>query len=234
MAALPAELRQRCAEGDPHRQLDHRDARHLRQERHGPRGAGVDLDQVHAVVADDELGVDQALRPEGQHDPLHRRHDQRLVALAHGLRREQPDGVAAVDARPFDVLEQPRDEHALAVRHGVHVDLDPLEVAVDAHRPVRVDDRGDGELPQQVLGRVAEVDREAADDEARPHDDRVPDALCEGQRLLDAVGHAALRLRDAEPVEERREARPLLGLVDRFEVAAEEVDARRRPAGRRG
>ena len=130
-----------------------------------------------------------------------------------------------MDARPFDVLEQPRDQHALAVRDGVHVDLDALEVAVDAHRPVRIHDGGGRELPQQVLGRIAEVDREAADDEARPHDDRVRDPLCQGQRLLDAVGHAALRLRDAEPVEERREARPFLGLVDRFEVAAEEVDA---------
>ncbi len=40
---------------------------------HGPRGPRVDLDEVHAVVADDELGVDQAMRAEGQHDALHRR-----------------------------------------------------------------------------------------------------------------------------------------------------------------
>ena len=59
----------------------------------------------------------------------------------------------------------------------------------------------------------------------RPDDDRVADPLGEGQRLLDAVGHPALGLGDAEPVEERREARPLLGLVDRLEVAAEQRHA---------
>ena len=56
---------------------------------------------------------------------------------------------------------------SLAVADGVDVDLDALEVAVDADRPVRVDDRRGGELPDEVLGRVAEVDREAADDERR-------------------------------------------------------------------
>ena len=71
----------------------------------------------------------------------------------------------------------------------------------------------------------------------RPDDDRVADPLGEGQRLLDRAGHAALRLRDAEPVEERGEAGPLLGLVDRLEVAAEQLDAgggeRRREVERR-
>ena len=59
----------------------------------------------------------------------------------------------------------------------------------------------------------------------RPDDDRVADPLGEGQRLLDAVGHAALGLRDAEPVEQRREPGPLLGLVDGLEVAAEQRHA---------
>ena len=130
-----------------------------------------------------------------------------------------------MDAGPLDVLEEARDQDPLAVADRVDVDLDPLEVAVDPDRPVGIDDRRRGELPDEVLGRVAEVDREAADDEARPDDDRVADPLGEGQRLLDAVGHAALRLGDAEPVEERGEARPLLGLVDRLEVAAEQRDA---------
>ena len=167
------------------------------------------------------------LRAEGQHDPLHRRHDEVLVALADELRREDPDAVAAVDAGPLDVLEESRDQHALAVADRVDVDLDALEVAVDADRAVGVDDRGRRQLAGQVLGRVAEVDREPADDERRPDDDRVADALGEGQRLLDAVGHAAFGLRDAEPVEQGGEADPLLGLVDGLEVAAEQRHAAR-------
>ena len=100
--------------------------------------------------------------------------------------------------------------------------------------PVRVDDRGRRQLARQVLGRVAEVDGQAADDERRPDDDRVADPLGQGQRLLDAVGHAALGLRDAEPVEQGREADALLGLVDGLEVAAEQRARRRRPAARPG
>ena len=223
-AVRPAQRLERLAERDPDRQLDHRDAGDLAHERHGPRGAGVDLDQVHAVVADDELGVDEPGRAERETDPLHRRHDQRLVALADVLRREDRDRVAAVDAGLLDVLEESRDQDPLAVADRVDVDLDALEVAVDPDRPIRVDDGRRRELPDEVLGRVAEVDREAADDEAGPDDDRVADPLGERECLVEAVGHAALGLGDAEPVEQRREAGPLLGLVDRLEVAAEQRD----------
>ena len=139
-----------------------------------------------------------------------------------------------VDAGPLDVLEQARDEDPLAVGDGVDVDLDALEVAVDPDRAVGVDDGRGGELALEVVGRVAEVDGEAADDEDRPDDDRVADALGERQRLLDAVGHAALGLRDAEPVEQRREPGPLLGLVDGLEVAAEQRHAARGQRRRRG
>ena len=188
---------------------------------------GIHLDEVDAIVAHDELGVHEALRPERQHDPFHRGDDERLVALGHGLRREHPDRVAAVDAGQLDVLEQARDEHERPVRDGVDVDFDALEVPVDADGAIRVHVRRRRELPGEVRRRVAEVDGEPADDERRPDDDRVADALGQGQGLVDAVGHPALGLRDAEAVQERREPRPLLGLVDRLEVRAEQPD----PAG---
>ena len=150
MAAAPAELGQRGAERDPDRQLDHRHAGHLGHERHRPRRPRVDLDEVDAVVADDELGVDQPARAERQHDPLHRRDDERLVALADRLRREHADRVARMDAGPLDVLEEARDQHELAVGDGVDVDLDALEVAVDADRTIGVDDGRGGQLAGQV------------------------------------------------------------------------------------
>ena len=93
--------------------------------------------------------------------------------------------------------------------------------------PIGIDHRGRGELAGEVRRRVAEVDGQPADDERRPDDDRVADPIGERQRLLHRVRHPALGLRDAEPVEERREARPFLRLVDRLEVAAEERDAAR-------
>ena len=129
-----------------------------------------------------------------------------------------------MDAGPLDVLEQARDEHVGPVGHGVDVDLDPLEVAIDPDRSVGIDDGRHGQLADEVAGAVAEVDGQPADDERRPDDDRVADPLGQGQRLLDAMGHAALRLRDAEPVEERREPGPLLGQVDGLEIGPEERD----------
>jgi hypothetical protein len=142
-----------------------------------------------------------------------------------------------MDARPLDVLEESRNEHHHAVRHSVDVDLDALEIAVDPDGPIGVNDRRRRELPDEILGRVAEVDRETTDDERRTDDHRVPDPLGERQRLLDAVCHAAFRLRDPEPVEEGREPRPVLRLVDRLEIAAEERHAtgceRRRQVERR-
>ena len=164
----PAQLRERRAERDPDGQLDHRHARDLGQERHRPRGARVDLDQVHAVVADDELGVDQAARAEREADPLHRR-------TRSG--RGRPPRRAAAGTRAIESPEwtparstcssRPGDQHAVPVADGVDVDLDALEEAVDAHRPVGVDDRGRGEVTDEVLGRVGEVDGEPADDERR-------------------------------------------------------------------
>ena len=130
-----------------------------------------------------------------------------------------------MDARPLDVLEEARDQHPFAVRDGVDVDLDALEIAVDADRAIGIDDGGRRELAGEVRRRVAEIDGQAADHEGRPDDDRVADPLGERQRLLHRVRHPAFRLRDAEPVEERREAGPFLGLVDRLEVAAEQRDA---------
>ena len=129
-----------------------------------------------------------------------------------------------MDAGPLDVLEEARDQHELAIGDGVDVDLHALEVAIDADRTIGVHDRRGGQLAGQVRRRIAEVDGQATDDERRPDDDRVADPLGKRQRLLDRVRHAAVRLGDAEPVEQRREPRPLLRLVDRLEARAEQRD----------
>ena len=156
------------------------------------------------------------------------------IARRDGLRGEDPDRVARVDAGPLDVLEQARDEDVGPVRHGVDVDLDALEVAVDPDRPVGIDDGGHGQLADEIAGAVGEVDRQPADDERRPDDDRVADPIGQRQRLLDAVGHPALGLRDAEPVEQGREPGPFLGLVDRLEVGPQERHAGGGQRRRRG
>ena len=77
----------------------------------------------------------------------------------------------------------------------------------------------------QVVRAVGEVDGEATDDERRPDDDRVADALGDDEGFFDGRRHAAFRLRDPEPVDESGEAHALLGLVDRLEVEAAQGDA---------
>ena len=61
-----------------------------------------------------------------------------------------PTEIAGMDAGPFDVLEQARDQHVGSVADRVDVDLDALEVAVDPDRPIGIDDRRRGELPDEV------------------------------------------------------------------------------------
>ena len=161
-------------------------------------------------------------------------HDEPLVGLRQPLRREHRHRVARVDAGPLDVLHEPRDEHLDPVADGVDVDLEALEVGVDAHRPVVIHHGRDGQLADQVLLAVAEVDGQAADDEAGPHDDRVAHPVGDRERLLDRGRHAALRLGDAQPVDEAREAGPLLGEVDGLERQAGQVARPPRRAARPG
>jgi hypothetical protein len=226
---------ERRPERDAHGELDHRHAGHLGQERNGPRRTGVHLDQVDAVLPDDELGVEQAAHAEGACHAFDRGHDQALIAVADGARREDADRVARVDARAFDMLEKTGHEDSTAIGDGIDVHLDPFEVVVDAHRAVEVDRHGGLELPAEIVRRPADVDGQPTDDERRTDDDRVADPLGHGVGLLQRVRHPAVRLRDPEAFEKRRETGPLLGLIDRVEVRPEERHARRdqRPGQRK-
>ena len=132
-----------------------------------------------------------------------------------------------MDARPLHVLEQPRNEHVRAVGDRVDVHLHALEVTVDPDRPIRVDHGGHRQLTNQVRRRVGEVDGQAADDEAGPDDDRIADPLGQGQRLVDAVGHATFWLGDPQAVQQRGKAAAVLALVDRLQVCPEQPDAGR-------
>src|SRR3954447_10444086 len=129
--------------------------------------------------------------------------------------------------RALDVLYQTRNEHVRSVGDGVDVELESLEIRVDAHGALIVN--GDGALddPREVVRAVREVDGEATDDERRADDDRVPDALRDDERLFDARGHPAFRLRNSESVDEAGEAHALLGLVDSVKVQAAQRNAGR-------
>ena len=90
------------------------------------------------------------------------------------------------------------------------------------------------ELAREVVGPVAEVDGEAADDEGGPDDDRVADPVGDRDGLLERGRDAAGRLRDAEPLDHRREAGALLGPVDGLDADAGQGHARRVEVARPG
>ena len=70
-----------------------------------------------------------------------------------------------MNAGLLDVLEESGDEDGRTVRDGVDVDLHALEVAVDPHRAVWIHHRRRGELADEIVRRVAEVDCQPADHE---------------------------------------------------------------------
>ena len=222
----PAQLAQRGARRHARRQRDHGHAGDLGQERHRAAGARVDLEDVDAVVAHDELGVDQAAHADLEADAAHGVDDEALVGRRELLWREEGGAVARVDPGALDVLHEPGDEHVGAVGDGVDVDLQALEIGVDADGALLGDDGRHGQLSGQVVGAVAEVDGQAADDERRPHQHRVAELVGHRERLIERGGDAAARLGDAQRLDHVREAGALLGPVDGLHV-----DARQRHAG---
>ena len=130
-----------------------------------------------------------------------------------------------MDAGPLDVLQQTRDQDRVAVGDRVDIYFDAFEIAVDPNRAVWVDVGRASQLLDQIGRGVAEVDGEATDDERRPNDDRIADTIGQRQRLLDRAGHAALRLRDADRLDQVGEADAVLGLIDGLEVCAQQRDA---------
>ena len=136
-AGLEAEVGEPLAAHHPGGQLDHRHPGDLADEGHRPRRPGVDLEDVGEAAPDDELDVAETVHRERPGDGDGVDND------PPGDLGIEPGGgvgghrVAAVDPGPLDVLHQPGDDHGLAVRHRVDVDLGAEEVLVDQHRAAR-------------------------------------------------------------------------------------------------
>ena len=165
------------AQHHPGRQLGERQPDRLRDERHGPRRARVDLEHVDRVALDRELDVEEAhhaqlegegprLRPE----PLH-------LVVADRVRRERARRVAGVDARLLDVLHHAADQDVLAVAERVDVDLEGvLEELVDQDGVVGRDVR---RLPHPLAEArllVDDLHRPAAQDVGGAHQHRIAEA----------------------------------------------------------
>ena len=119
------------AQHGPHSQIHHRHARHLADIRHGTAGAGIGLNDVHLVVVDDILDVDQAQGTQLDGDLLGHLDE----PLHHGAGQVpggiDGNGVAAMHACGFHMLHDAGNQHILAIADGVSLGLDALEVLVD-------------------------------------------------------------------------------------------------------
>ena len=132
-----------------------------------------------------------------------------------------------MDPGLLDVLHDPADDLALAVRDDVDVDLDRvLEEVVDEDRPVRGDVLGDGHVPAHRLVVVHDLHRAAAEHVGRPDEHGVADALRDREGLVGVRRHAARRLPEPELLHERVEPLAVLGAVDAVGARADDRDAR--------
>ena len=74
----------------------------------------------------------------------------------------------------------------------------------------------------QVLGRVTDLHRPAAEHEARPDQQREADLFGDGEGLLGGVRGAVGRVLDLEPPQHRPEPAAVLGQVDRVDRGPEQ------------
>ena len=208
------------------RGLGQRHAGRLRQVRHGPRRARVDLEDVYGVVLDGELNVEEA-------DHLQRpRHAPRVVAddlqvaLRYEVRGHDAGAVPGMDAGLLDMLHDAADDDGAGrIGHRVDVELERiLQEPVDEDWMLgrRID--GLGHVAVERAGVVDDRHRPAAQNVGRPHHDRVADGAGRAPRFRARRGDAARRLGNPQIPEQPREPLAVLGQVDRVWRGADDVD----------
>src|SRR5262245_58894336 len=218
---------ERLAEGGTRRDLGERQPDRLGDERDGPGGTRIHLEDVDRVVADRELDVDEADHTEGLREPARLAAQRLHLVLTERVRRQRAGGVARVDARLLDVLHDAADEHARAVGHRVDVDLDRfLEELVDQHRMLGRDLYRLVHELAQVLIVVDDSHRATAQHVGGPDQHGVADLDGDRARLVERARGRASRLVQPELGDQRVEALPILGAVDRIRRGAEDRHAR--------
>ena len=125
----------------------------------------------------------------------------------------------------LDVLHDPGDVDRLAVGERVDVDLDRvLEEAVEQQRVLLVGLDVGLQVGVEILGRVADLHRPAAEHVGGPDQEREADLFGDHRRLLGRERRAVGRVLDAELAQQGAEAAAVLGEVDRVDGRAEQRD----------
>ena len=119
-----AELAERLPSHDPRSDLRERHADGLTDEGDRARRTRVHLDDEDLVPLNGELNVHQADHTELESECLRGGAKLGEHGLRQRVRRKRHRGVAGMNPRLFDVLQQAADDHVGSIRHTVDVHLD--------------------------------------------------------------------------------------------------------------
>ncbi len=115
--------------------LGDRQADHLGDERHGARGARIDLEDIDNIILHRELHVHQADDLEGKGQCPCLRFQFPDDGGLQRIGRQRAGAVTGMDARFLDMFHDAGDEHILAVGDAVDIDFNGVgEIGVDEHR----------------------------------------------------------------------------------------------------
>ena len=178
------------------------------------------------------LDVEQPHHADGERDLARGLADLLEHLLAERVRGQYAGAVAGMHARLLDVLHDPPDPHGLAVAQRVDVDLDRvLEEMVEEDRPPVRAGLGAIQVAGEVLGRVNDLHRAAAEHVARAHQQREADLIGLLQGLRHRVRGRIRRRLVTEALKQGPEATAVLGEVDCVDARAQQRHARCNQAG---
>ena len=223
-----ADLVERQAHGDLGAHAGNGVSRSLRREGRGARHARIDLDQVvfERQRVECELHVAAALDLQ-RADDLQRRIAQHLELLVgERLARGHDDRVARMDADRVDVLHAAdADGRVVAVAHHLVLDLlVALDALLDEHLVYGRERQCVAHQLAQLLLVVGESAARTAQREGRAQHHRIADLRGDLHGLLDRVRHLRRKHRLTQRLAQLLEELAVLGLLDRLERRAEDLD----------
>src|SRR5581483_6103565 len=198
----------------------------LADEGDGAGGARVDFEDIDFAVEDGELDVDKADDAEFAREHPGLLHQHVLQLAREASRGKRACAVTGMDSGMLDVFHDSADHDGLAVADRIDVHLcRSAQVAVDKERVAFGGLKGLRDVAAQ-RGFVRDyLHRAAAEDVGRADEDGVADSRGPGDGFIESAGEDALRLLEAELVDQRVEALAILGPIDRIGRGAENRNA---------
>ena len=198
----------------------------FRDERYRSRGTWVRFDDVHLVVLDGKLDVDEAHRLQRQCDALGVLFNLADDQIAQVVRRQHRVAVAAVDAGRFDVLHDANDAHLIAIADGIRFAFNgPIEVVIEQdlvvrHVPENIDD-----MPLKFVLVDDDLHALSAQYIARSHQQRETEFLAELVGFVGGFHHAEVRVWNPFVAQQRRERPAVFSQVQRTVARTDDFDA---------